>query len=448
MQTQASRGIRSVSVFGLGYVGSVTAACLAHKGNRVIGVDTNPAKVDRLNSGRSPILETGLDELVASTHRACRLHATTDVVSAVSDTDISFICVSTPSLRTGKLDTSSVERVCHQIGQALSRKETFHLVVVRSTILPGTSESVVIPTLEAASGKRHGAGFGVCVNPEFMREGSSITDFFHPAVMILGAADPNHLVPLRELFEWVSAQVFETTLAAAEMAKYVSNAFHALKVSFANEVGTLCKEMAVDAEEVTKIFLSDTKLNISPAYLTPGFAFGGSCLPKDLRALTYRAQELDLRVPLLNAILPSNFEHLERVVETVLRTGKKKVGVLGLSFKAKTDDLRGSPHVQVIKRLLGEGCNIQVWDPPVALGQLVGSNRQFIEDLIPHIGTLLNSSLQEVVGSAEVVIVGTNLVKKDVLASCLRQDTYVIDLVNLNKEKRQNGREHYEGICW
>jgi GDP-mannose 6-dehydrogenase len=439
---------RCISVFGLGYVGSVTAACLAHKGHHVVGVDINSAKVEMVGSGHSAVLEARLQELTAEGREACRLHATTDATTAVRESEISFVCVGTPGLRNGKLDLRSIENVFGEVGQALRRKDTFHTIVLRSTILPGTTNSLAIPTLEAASGKRAGKDFAVCVNPEFMREGSAVADFFQPPFTVLGAADPSHLAPLRELYHWVPGRIFETSLAEAEMVKYVCNAFHALKVSFANEVGTLCKQLGVDAEVVTEIFTSDTRLNISAAYLTPGFAFGGSCLPKDLRAITYRAKELDLRLPLLESVLSSNVEHIERAVEAVLRTGKRRVGILGLSFKAGTDDLRESPLVQLIKRLLGEGCKIEVWDPYVSLGKLVGSNRQFIEEVIPHIGSLLGATLREVVESAEVVLIGTREVESEALAACLRAEQIVIDLVNLENARRLQGLAFYEGICW
>lgn len=440
--------VRSVSVFGLGYVGSVTAACLAYKGHQVLGVDLNPAKVEILEAGRSPIVEPQMDGLVAQGHRSCRLHATTNASTAVTQSELSFICVGTPSLRNGKLDLSSIERVCRDIGEALRQKNHFHLVVVRSTVVPGTTESILIPALEAASGKRAGADFGVCFNPEFLREGSAVSDFLQPGLTVLGAAGPESLAPLREVYDWVPGRVYETSLAAAEMVKYVCNGFHALKVCFANEVGTLCKHLGVDTQGVMEIFASDTRLNISAAYLKPGFAFGGSCLPKDLRALMYRAKQLDLRLPLLESVLPSNLEHIERAIEAVLRTNRKKVGVLGLSFKEGTDDLRDSPMVYLVKRLLGEGCQIQIWDENVALGRLVGSNRQFIEEVIPHIGILLRPSFEEVVQSAEVVVVGTRAAAKEKLAACLQSCQVVLDLTNLEKSTRVEGPAAYEGICW
>lgn len=437
----------SISVFGLGYVGSVSAACFASMGHRVMGVDANPAKVEMLDSGRSPIIEARMDELVREYNRACRLHATMDSTAAVLGSDVSFVCVGTPSLRNGKLDLSHIERVAREIGTALRDKKTPHTIVLRSTVLPGTTEAIVYPILEQASGRRAGTDFTIVYNPEFMREGSAVADFLNPPYVILGAKDPAHLAPLHELYGQISGQVFETTIGVAEMVKYLSNAFHAVKVTFANEVGTLCKHLGVDAQAVTEIFTSDTRLNISPAYLSPGFSFGGSCLPKDIRALMYKAKELDLKLPMLESLLPSNSEHTERAVEAILRTNKRKVAQLGLSFKAGTDDLRESPQVQLVKRLLGEGYQVKVWDEDVCLGRLAGSNRQFIQEVIPHIGSLLSADLQEVVHWGEVVIIGNKSVKKDELMRNLRDDQIVIDLVNLKKENRFSSSS-YEGICW
>jgi GDP-mannose 6-dehydrogenase len=413
-----------------------------------MGVDANHAKVEMLESGRSPIIEARMSELVAETNKACRLHATTDANAAVLGSDISFLCVGTPSLPSGKLDLSHVEHVAREVGNALREKKTPHLVVLRSTLLPGTTESLVIPTLESSSGRQAGVDFTVCYNPEFMREGTAVADFLQPPYTVLGAQSSAHLALLRELYVGVQAETFETTIRVAELAKYVSNVFHALKVGFANEVGVLCKRMGVDTETITQILTSDTKLNISPAYLTPGFAFGGSCLPKDLRAITYRAKELDLRLPLLESIMASNAEHLNRAVDAVLRTKKKKIAMLGLSFKAGTDDLRESPQVQLIKRLLGEGFQVQVWDQDVSLGRLAGSNRQYIEEVIPHIGSLLSTDFDKVVRSGEVVIVGTRSVDGGQVSSRLLPGQIVIDLVNLESSRRVHGAASYEGICW
>ena len=438
----------SISIFGLGYVGSVSAACFASMGHKVIGVDVSRAKVEMVDGGRSPIIETRMNELVAEGNRACRLHATTDSTAAVLQSDVSFVCVGTPSLRNGKLDLSHIENVAREIGAALKQKKSSHTFVLRSTVLPGTTESLVIPVLEQASGKRAGSDFTVCYNPEFMREGSAVADFLQPPYTIVGSRETSHLEPLRDLYKDIPGRLFETKISVAEMVKYLSNAFHAVKVGFANEVGTLCKHLGVDAEAVTEIFTADTRLNISPAYLSPGFAFGGSCLPKDVRALTYRAKELDLKLPLLESLLPSNAEHVERALEAVLRSGKRKIAQLGLSFKAGTDDLRESPQVQLIKRLLGEGFEVRVWDRDVSLGRLAGSNRQYIEEVIPHIGSLLSSDLEQVVRGAEVVIVGNKSVEKAELSKYLRHEQMIIDLVNLDKSRRPEGTGAYEGICW
>jgi len=437
----------SISVFGMGYVGSVSAACFAHVGHRVTGVDVSPAKIEMMAAGRSPIIEARMSELVEEGHRSGLLRATTNAVEAVCDSDISFVCVGTPSLRSGKLDLGYVERVVNDIGAALKKKNAYHVIVLRSTVLPGTTESLVIPTLEKASGRRQGTDFAVCYNPEFMREGSAVADFLQPPYTILGARDPKHLTLARELYSTVKSPVFETTIPVAEMVKYVCNAFHAVKIGFANEVGTLCKGLGVDAEAVTKIYTSDTKLNISPAYLSPGFAFGGSCLPKDLRAISHRAKELDLGLALLESVLPSNALHIDRAVDAVLRTNKKKVAFLGLSFKPGTDDLRERPQVQMIKRLLGEGIQVRVWDRDVSLGRLAGSNRQYIEEVIPHIGSLLSGDLEEVVRSGEVVVIATK-VDKAQLSNCLGRDQGVIDLVNLNSAARPATASSYQGICW
>ena len=438
----------SISVFGLGYVGTVTAACLAHKGHNVIGVDLSSGKVEAMQSGRSPIVEPNVSDLISQSHAAKHLHATSDSAFAVLNSDISFLCVGTPSLRNGKLDLGHIEPVCRDIGQVLKKKDGFHLVVLRSTVLPGTAETIVVPALEKSSGKKLGEDFGVCVNPEFMREGTAVADFLEPAMTVIGAAESKHSGILREVYQWVPGRIFETSFRSAEMVKYVCNAWHAVKVSFANEIGTLAKELGVDAEAVTEIFTADTKLNISPTYLKPGFAFGGSCLPKDVRALSYRAKELDLTLPLFQSILASNEEHLDRAVEMVLTTGKKKVAVLGLSFKAATDDLRESPQVQLVKRLLGEGRQIRIWDDNVSLGHLIGSNRQYIEEVIPHIGSLLSTNMTEVVGDAEVVVIATRGLNKDELRRCLRPDHIVIDLVNLERKSRPASSGPYEGICW
>ena len=439
---------RSISVFGLGYVGTVTAACLAYRGNNVIGVDLSQPKVEAINSGNSPIVEPQVSEIIADSHKANRLHATSSAEAAVMNSEISFLCVGTPSLRNGKLDLGHIEPVCREIGEILKKKNSFHLVVLRSTVLPGTAETIVVPTLGKSSGKRMGPDFGVCVNPEFMREGTAVADFLEPAMTVIGAVDKAHSALVRELYAWTPGRMFETSFRSAEMLKYVCNAWHAVKIAFGNEIGTLARELDVDAESVMEMFVSDTKLNISPIYLKPGFAFGGSCLPKDVRALNYRAKELDLKLPLFDSIMPSNEEHLARAVEMVLQTGKRKIGMLGLSFKAATDDLRESPQVQLVKRLIAEGREIQIWDDNVSLGRLIGSNREYIEQVIPHIGLLLNANLEEVLKDAEVVVIGTRDLNWDSLKNSIRRDQEVIDLVNLEKSRRPQITSAYKGICW
>jgi GDP-mannose 6-dehydrogenase len=411
-------------------------------------VDLKSGKVEAIEAGRSPIVEPRVGTLIAEAHAAKRLHASSDVEAAVRNSEISFLCVGTPSLRNGKLDLGHIEPVCRDIGRTLKNESSFHLVVLRSTVLPGTAEGVVIPALEEASGKKMGKGFGVCVNPEFMREGTAVADFLEPAMTIIGSAEPHHSSGLREVYGWAPGRIFDTSLRAAEMTKYICNAWHALKVSFANEVGTLAKELGVDAESVVEIFTADTKLNISPNYLKPGFAFGGSCLPKDIRALNYRAKELDLSLPLFQSIMPSNEKHLERAVEMVLETGRKKVALLGLSFKAATDDLRESPQVQLAKRLLGEGRDLRIWDDNVSLGHLIGSNRQYIEDVIPHIGSLLCPDLESAIAHAEVVVIATRGLDRATLSRQIRSGQIVIDLVNLEKSRRIENNSLYKGICW
>ncbi|MGE3179942.1 MAG: nucleotide sugar dehydrogenase, partial [Vicinamibacterales bacterium] len=330
----------NVSVFGLGYVGSVSAGCYAADDHRVVGVDVQPEKVAAINEGRSPVVEPGLSELLAAEAASGRLRATTDPRAAIDESDVSLICVGTPSRRNGSLDLTYLQRVCEQIGLALRDKAGYHVVIVRSTVLPGTTHQLIIPTLEACSGKKYGDGFGVSVNPEFLREGTALADFRKPPLTLVGH---NHAVDASgtiELYRSIDAPLFSTNVRVAEMIKYTSNAWHALKVCFANEIGNLCKALGADSHEVMNIFCRDEKLNLSSYYLTPGFAFGGSCLPKDVRALQYRAKELDVDTPVLRSILPSNALQIQRAFDAVMETGRKRVGLLGFSFKVNTDDLR------------------------------------------------------------------------------------------------------------
>ncbi len=425
--------MNSISIFGLGYVGTVTAACLASRGHKVIGVDPNLSKVERFQSGLSPIVEAGVQEMITTANQAGLIAATPDAGEAIAQSDISFISVGTPSQRNGKLDLSHINDVCDAIGVALRDKDSFHWIVVRSTVLPSTTETVVIPTIESASGKRNGIDFLVCFNPEFLREGTAVADFFNPPFTVIGASDAKLASPIADLYRFLPAQIFETDIQAAEMVKYSCNTFHALKIAFANEVGTVCNALGVDPAVVADILKADTKLNISTAYLSPGFAFGGSCLPKDLRALTYRVRELGLKLPLLESILPSNTEHIDRAAEAILGIGKRRIGVLGLSFKPGTDDLRESPMVHLVKKLIAEGYQIKIWDQNVSLGRLIGSNRQFIHEYIPHIGMLLTEDLDEVLRHGEVIVTATNALTREELLSHLTSGQYLIDVNDLDQ---------------
>src|SRR5688572_15232923 len=351
-----------VSVFGLGYVGSVSAASFAADGHTVVGVDVNSDKVASLNEGRSPIVEKGLDELIRDNTANGRLRATTSTAEAIEATDLSLICVGTPSRKNGSLDLTYLERVCEQIGEALATKDSYHVVVVRSTVLPGTTHEVVIPALERTSGKKYGDGFGVSVNPEFLREGTALKDFRKPPLTLVGhnhAADASGTIAL---YQAIDAPLVSTNIRVAEMIKYTSNAWHALKVCFANEIGTLCKRLDIDSHDVMDVFCRDEKLNLSPYYLKPRFAFGGSCLPKDVRALQYRAKEVDVDLPVISSILPSNRLQIQHAFDQVMDTGRQRTGLLGFSFKAGTDDLRESPIVILAEGLPGKGRSLCIYD--------------------------------------------------------------------------------------
>ena len=435
-----------LSVFGLGYVGCVSAACFAKAGHQVIGVDVNPTKVEIINAGKSPIVEEGISELIGDVAGSGRLRATTDSAQAILESDLSLVCVGTPSNPNGSLDLRHVEQVCREIGSAMKGKSSRHAIIIRSTMLPGTIENTVVPALEESSGKKAVKDFGICINPEFLREGSSLKDFHAPPFTLIGADDETTAMTVRELYAKIEAPVFVTSLKTAEMVKYVCNCFHALKVSFANEVGNICKAMDIDSHEVMRIFCQDTKLNLSSYYLKPGFAFGGSCLPKDLRAINYKAKELDIEVPVLSAILPSNRQQIERAVNLVLRTGKKRVGVLGFSFKAGTDDLRESPMVILIETLIGKGLQLAIYDRDVSLAKLFGANREYIEREIPHISKLMRETVEGVLNDSEVVIIGNKGEEFSRITNQLSNDQQLIDLVRLFDGKTSDG--NYEGICW
>jgi GDP-mannose 6-dehydrogenase len=436
----------NISVFGLGYVGVVAAGCLAADGHHVIGVDPNAGKVDLINRGVPPIVEGEIAALIESAVESGRLRATADVREAVLASEMSLVCVGTPSQLNGALDLRYVRKVCEEIGTALRDKAGFHVVVARSTMLPGTMREVVIPTLEEASGKRAGSDFGVCNNPEFLREGTAVHDYRHPPKTVVGETDARSGDLLVALYAGLDAPLVRVGIETAEMVKYVDNAWHALKVAFANEIGNICKGLAIDSHEVMEIFCKDTKLNLSPYYLKPGFAFGGSCLPKDLRALGYKARSLDLELPLLNSILPSNQRQIDRGYSMITAKGKRKIGVLGFSFKAGTDDLRESPIVEVIERLIGKGYDLRLYDKAVNMASLTGANRDYVLNHIPHISRIMQASIDAVLAHAEVVVVGNAAAEfRDALAR-VRPGVEVIDFVRVTERKSRAGE--YDGICW
>jgi GDP-mannose 6-dehydrogenase len=435
-----------LSIFGLGYVGCVSAACFARDGHDVVGVDVNPLKVEIINAGRSPIVEPGIEELIGKAVAAGKLRATTDAHKAVADSDVSLVCIGTPGQHNGSLDLTFIKRACQQIGEALTSKTRYHIVAIRSTMLPGTIEQTVTPALEVFSGKRAGRDFGVAINPEFLREGTSIYDFDHPPFTLIGADNEDTSVPLGRLYSSLSAPLIVVGTREAEMVKYACNAFHALKVTFANEIGNICKAAGVDSHIVMDVFCKDTKLNLSAYYLKPGFAFGGSCLPKDLRAINYKAKELDVEAPLLGSILISNRQQVERAVDAVLRTGKRKVAILGLSFKSGTDDLRESPMVSLIETLIGKGLKLAIYDRDVELARLFGANKDYIEREIPHISSLMQSDLGKVVDESEVVIIAKKEDEFRALSHKLGGEREVIDLVRLFDDDERRAR--YNGLCW
>jgi GDP-mannose 6-dehydrogenase len=435
-----------ISVFGLGYVGAVSAGCFAQDYHDVIGVDPYQPKVDLINRGQTPVIEKDIGEIIAAAVENKTLRATTDVREALSNSAISLICVGTPSQLNGSLDLKYIKNVCQQIGAALKDKEAFHLVVVRSTMLPGSMANVVIPTLETASGKKAGKDFGICNNPEFLREGTAVYDFRHPPKTVIGEIDARSGDVLASLYERLDAPLIRTNVETAEMVKYSDNVWHALKVSFANEIGNICKAAAIDGHKVMEIFCQDTKLNLSPYYLKPGFAFGGSCLPKDVRALTYKARSLDIEVPVLNAIMPSNQYQIEKGLKMIIDKGHKKVGFLGFSFKAGTDDLRESPLVEVIERLLGKGYDVRLYDRNVNVARLVGVNRDYILSHIPHISKLMMESIEAVLAHAQTVVIGNGDKAFNAVPDLLHADQVLVDLMGIGPSRSEEGR--YDGICW
>jgi len=437
----------NLAVFGMGYVGSITAACFASKGHHVIGVDVNPDKIELLRRGEPTVAEPGLRELVSSSVRKGKLCVTQSVDDAVSRSDISFVTVGTPPRRNGDVELDALRSVLSEIGHSLKKNRRFHTVVVRSTVLPGTTASVALPVLVESSGLEPGKDFAIYFNPEFLREGSSVRDFHEPPYVIIGGNGFGQKNPLRDLWASmdINAPIFELKFEEAEMLKYASNAFHAAKVVFANEVGAICKDLSVDGQRVMEIFVKDTQLNTSPRYLMPGFSFGGSCLPKDVSALTYLAKSLDVSTPLLNSLMVSNDVHLMRAARMVLESGKRKVCLVGLGFKEGTDDVRNSPAVLLAEHLIGKGLEITIFDRIVQPEYLIGRNKQFLDMTLPHLLSHLRPNLGDAIAEAEVIVVcaGDPEIEKLLIGT---NEKKVIDLVGLRQIKHSgNG---YAGIAW
>lgn len=399
----------NVTVFGLGYVGCVTAALLAKDGHNVCGVDVSNHKIDHLTAGKSPIVEPGLDEIIAAVCASGKLKATLDVNEGLENSDISLICVGTPSASDGSLDLQYVKQVAGQIGANMSETGRFHTIVVRSTVLPGSTRQQVIPVVESAVGRSVGDGYEVCTNPEFLREGSSIKDYYEPPRILVGERVPGAGKAVLDMYSKVTADRFSVDLEVAEAIKYSDNAFHAMKVVFANEIGRVWGAAGADPQQVMQIVASDTKLNISPVYLRPGFAFGGSCLPKDLRALCSSAKACHVDVPMLENLIVSNKAHIEHSVAKIKTMGVRRISLIGLAFKAETDDLRESPYVTLAKVLIGEGFELQIYDPTVQMSGLHGSNKDYMYKEIPHITKLLHDDFNSVIADAELIVIGHSI---------------------------------------
>ena len=435
----------NISVFGLGYVGAVSCACFAKLGHKVIGVDVNEKKVQLILEGKSPIIEKDLDEYVAEGIKNETITATTDVATAVRNSDISIVCVGTPSQINGNIDLTYIYKVCSEIGTALKQKDSFHTIVIRSTVIPGTIEQCA-QIVEDVSDKKHLEGFGVASNPEFLRESTAIYDFWNPPYTVIGTESKKSEQHLEALYQSIDAPLFKLRPEESEMIKYANNNFHALKVTFANEIGNICKALGVDGHKVMEVVSSDTKLNLSPYYMKPGFAFGGSCLPKDVRGLNYRAKMLDVKTPLLNSLLPSNEYQIQRGLQLISETGKHKIGFLGFAFKAGTDDLRESPVVELIETLMGKGYDLALYDSNILLSQLMGKNKDYLTGHIPHITRLLKKSVDEVMNHAEVIVIGNKSPEFRQAVDTASPDQIIIDLVRIDKEKIT--QDNYVGICW
>lgn len=436
----------NISIFGLGYVGSVSLACLSKNGHTIIGVDTNDTKVNFINEGKSPIIEYQLDEIIAEQHSEGNISATSDVIRAVKETDVSFICVGTPSTTQGHLNLDTIFRVSQNIAEGIKEKNSFHVVAIRSTVLPGTNDKVS-SIIEDLTGKKRNEQFAVISNPEFLREGSAINDYFNPSYTLLGSSSDKATEILKKVYEKINAPIITTEIEVAEILKYVNNTFHALKITFANEIGNICKKLNIDSHKLMDIFSQDTKLNISPYYLKPGFAYGGSCLPKDLKALSTIAHDHYLKCPIIENIEVSNENHVNIVLNKIIEFNKRSIGFLGLSFKAGTDDLRSSPIVDILEKLLGKGFDIKIFDRNVHLSQLVGANKEFILQKIPYISDFISDNPEEIIDQSEVIVVVNREDEFQKLLSKIPQDKIVFDLININFEGK-SGLINYVGVAW
>jgi GDP-mannose 6-dehydrogenase len=435
----------NISVLGLGYVGAVSSACLSNLGHSVVGVDTNPTKVDLISNGKSPIVEVALEDLIKKSIDSGRLSATVDLECAVQRSDISMICVGTPSLVSGAIDLTHIRQICRETGSVLAKKASFHTVVIRSTVAPGTIRECAA-IIESASGRALNIDFGMAANPEFLREGTAVADFYDPPYTVIGATCERSEVALRQLYSLISAPLYSLLPEEAEMIKYANNNFHAVKVTFANEIGNICKELKIDSHKVMDIVTKDTKLNLSPYYMKPGFAFGGSCLPKDVRALNHKAGTLDLKVPMLSSLLVSNEYQLQRVLQMIYATGKRRIGILGFAFKGGTDDLRESPVVTLIEVLIGKGYKLSLYDSNVSYARLLGKNKTYIETHVPHMVDLIKDTVKQVCDDSDVIIIGTKSAEFMNVFDLVSPDQTIIDLVRVDQSRTTE--RNYVGVCW
>lgn len=435
-----------ISIFGLGYVGCVSLGCLAKNGHEIIGVDVNDTKVGFINSGRSPIVEKDVDNMINEQHGLGRISATSDTIDAVKKSEVSFICVGTPSTTNGHLDLTAIHKVSAEIARGIKEKDAFHIVTIRSTVTSGTNDKVS-ELIERESGKVVDKDFAVVSNPEFLREGSAVKDFYNPPYTLVGARNHDAIDKMRSIYQGIESPFVVTDVKVAEMIKYVNNAFHAVKITFANEIGNICKKLQIDSHQLMDAFCMDTKLNLSPTYLKPGFAYGGSCLPKDLKALRTIAHDYYLDCPLLENIERSNELHKELVYNGILELEKQKLGFLGLSFKAGTDDLRGSPIIDIIERLLGKGFDVKIYDRHVHLSNLMGANKEYILKKIPYISRFISDNLKETIEHSDVIVIVNREPEFNELLNDVPKNKIIYDLVRINNEKR-DGHRNYIGLSW